>query len=105
MNDQMRLGTGCYQTAGSTRMIQVDMGWDHIIHVLWRQAEFGNYRQESGHAVGRAGIDEGQSITLAHQIAGRESVSIEAGFNAMDALGKLFDEGDERGVGHEGSET
>jgi hypothetical protein len=52
-----------------------------------RQAEVFVDAKQAGHGVGSAGVDDGESVTLANQIASGEAVAVEAGLDAKDAIG------------------
>ena len=86
MDHQAGVGARRHQGAGSAAVVEVDMGRDDEVHMLRGQAQVGDHAEQTRDGVGGARVDEGKPVRGTHQVAGGETVPVEAGLEAIDTL-------------------
>ncbi len=89
VHDELGVRQMTHQQAGATGVVEMHMGWHHIIHVGLAQSDPPQGLQHPRHAMGSAGVDECRAALLQHQVAGGEPFAVVAGIDAGDAMSEI----------------
>jgi hypothetical protein len=92
MDDEPRPRQLLHEEPDAARMVEVDVGGDHVVDVSDVEGGTVERGEQARHRMVRAGIDEGGAAALDDQVGGVEQRSMKAGVDDVNAVPEPLDE-------------